>query len=426
MIQQLDNSLALLGARYRASGLPKFFEWWSAELRPLVPASIKRRCYVPREKLLMRIVSEQMELWRVSEAGVEKLDDFSVDSDSTVARERVVAALERFEEGVPAAVYCLPANSMLRKTIRLPVAAEANLLQAVMFEIDRQTPFSTNDVYHDVKIIRRDPPFMDAELLIVLKRDADKLIEHATRLGLDLQSVDVDITPLAESDALGPQPEHVNLLPPDRRARKANKRVLLNWALAVGVLLLLACLMAESLYLRNLTVTQLETQRVSLRKEALAVNELKNELDDSLGAANFLASQRELVPLTLDVLAETTQLIPVNTWVQRFQIDQTELQLQGLSDSAQQLVRLLNDSNAFDDTSPKGAFTTDQRLNKERFTVAAVIDPMAAFDVATDTPLVDEQVPETEAVNSNVESNEVNSEAEPVVTNKEEEDAITS
>lgn len=384
MKEQLENSFAILGARYRASGLPTFFDWWFAELRPLIPARVKQWFYVPSEKLLLRTVEGQLELWHASETGQRRLDSFAADTEPVQAGERIFASMDEFEEGQPIAVYCLPADVILRKTLRLPVAAEANLQQAVMFEIDRQTPFAARDVYYDVKVLQRDPPFLDVELLVVLRREADAFIERAEGLGLKLHSMDVDQLVDSEVQGSGPQPEHVNLLPVEKRARKANKRVLLNWLLVAVVVILLGLLMAETLYLRNVTLTKLEEQRDSLRAEALAVNKLKQELEDSLSAANFLASQRREVPMTLDVLAEATYLLPEHTWVQRLQINQTELQLQGLSDSAQQLVELINNSDAFDETSFKGAISTDQRLNKERFTSASIIDPGVPY-VAPDT-----------------------------------------
>lgn len=376
MIAQLDKVSAMFTARYHATGIPRFLGWWTGELAPLIPPRIKRLFAVPHEQMLICADADSIYLWQASDQGRRLLDTLERDGDPDQSRARIVASLDEFKEGTPAAVYCIPADSVLNKSIRMPAAAETNLRQAVAFEIDRQTPFSAQEVYFDLQIIDREPPFLNVDLILAQRGQVDAYLEHMRGLGLRLQGVDVNVCSDARSE---PEPMQVNLLPREQRVTKANKRVRMNWMLAGLALLLLVVVMAESLYLRAQTIEHLQAQRDAVRSEALQVIKLRQNLDESLAAANFLADKRADTPLTLEVLAGVTSRLPEDTWVQRFQINENELQLQGLSDGAQKLIESLNDAGALSATFFKGAISTDQRLNKERFTSASTIDPRAAF-----------------------------------------------
>ncbi len=400
---QLDKLLAMIKARYHATGIARFLEWWKGELAPLVPPRVKRLFSVPHEQLLISATEQHIYLWQANEAGIRLLDALERDGDVEQARARIVACLDEFQEGTPAAVYCVPADQVLHKSIRMPAAAEANLHQAVTFEIDRQTPFSVNNVYFDLQIVNREPPFLGVDLILAQRSQIDAYVEQMGELGVRLQGIDINVAESAgDQPAVQPETKGVNLLARELRVHKANKRVRMNWALAGVAVLLLVVVMAESLYLRSQTITQLQAQRDAMRSEAFQVNELRQQLSERLEAANFLAEKRANTPLTLEVLAGVTSRIPEDTWVQRFQINDKELQLQGLSDGAQKLVESLNTSGALSDTYFKGAISSDQRLNKERFTSASTIDPAAPFvsltveqDDAVETEADDDASPET-------------------------------
>lgn len=384
MLETLGKYSAIARSRYQASGLPRFLAWWTGELRPLLPPAVMRWFEVPGEQLLITSSTTEWLLWRSGKNGEQLLDRLVMDADPEQLRERLQACLDRFQEALTAVIYCLPSAQLLCKRLRLPLAAEANLSQAVGFELDRQTPFKADEVYFDVKVVQRDAPFIDVDLYIILRTEVEAKLQQLARLGLKLQGVDIDrANDIAGSDANPPQPLQINLLPPTQRVRRSNRRVRSNWLLAAAALVLLALFMAETLYLRGNTLQQLQQQRDGLRTEAMQVSKLEQQLDEAVEAANFLAEQQAQTPQMLDVLAEVTALLPQHTWIQRLQITGKELELLGLSDSSQQMIELLDDSGMLDKTSFKGTIATDRRLNKERFTATAQINPDSRFSAPT-------------------------------------------
>jgi general secretion pathway protein L len=363
-------------ARYQTSGLPAFMRWWWGELRPLVPDALMRAFEVPGERLLITSHDGQWLLWRAGSDEVALLDRLDMDADPAQSRDRVQASLDRFEDALTGIVHCLPHADLLSKRLRLPVAAESNLQQAVGFELDRQTPFRREDVYYDVHVVRREPPFIDADLYLVPRERVDGPVQQLGRLGLTLQGVDIDGERAGDAP---PAPLQVNLLPREQRARRSNRRVRINTLLGAAAVVLVALLMAQSLYLRGQTLTELTAQRDALRSEALEVARLQQRLDDAIDGANFLAEQQAVTADPLDVIAEVTQRLPTDTWIQRLQINGTELEVLGLSDRSQTLVERLDGSPLFEGTSFKGTIASDRRLDKERFTATATIDPAAAY-----------------------------------------------
>jgi len=408
VFEALGKYGAIVRTRYQTSGLPRFLEWWRGELRPLIPPSVMRWFEVPGEKLLITSTATEWLLWRSGKAGEQLLDRLAIDTDPEQLRERLQACLDRFQEALTAVIYCLPSAQSLCKRLRLPIAVEANLQQAVGFELDRQTPFKADEVYYDVKVVQRDAPFIDVDLFIILRSEVDAKLQQLARLGLNLQGVDIDrAVDAKDAGQSPPQPLQINLLPPDKRGRRSNRRVRINWALAASALVLVALLMFETLYLRGNTLQQLQQQRDALRSEAMQVSKLEQQLDEAIEAANFLAEQQARTPMMLDVLAEVTSLLPEHTWILRMQMTGKELELLGLSDSSQQMIELLDQSEMLGNTSFKGTIATDRRLNKERFTATAQIDPDSRFTGSAQSE--PEATAETDAVNADVEAIEAGS-----------------
>ncbi|RBG36825.1 general secretion pathway protein GspL, partial [Xanthomonas oryzae pv. oryzae] len=112
-------------------------------------------------------------------------------------------------------------------------AAAARLQDVARFEIDRQTPFTADQVYFDARVldVREDGQF-DAELVVVPRRMIDGPAGVPDAWNSALSGIDV-------TDAKG-LPLGVNLLPPARRLRRSDPMQRWNLLLAASALVLLA------------------------------------------------------------------------------------------------------------------------------------------------------------------------------------------
>lgn len=367
----LQEQVARLSARYQASPLPAFLAWWGGELLSVLPEHWRQRIWPPRERLLVNQVEGRIHLWRASGAQCEEVLAIDPEHDEEFARDQVQQLLSSYPDAPPHTLLCLPQAQVLNRRLTMPAAAEAALGQALAFEMDRHTPFANADVYFDYHIASRekDENLISIDLFVCLRDTLDRLCHAVERVGLKLEGVDINLAGVGGE----PKPAGANLLPEHRRVRHSSRRTRFNWVVAGLAVFLLGAVMAESLYLQEKTIQHLEEELESSQQEARIVRNLRSELEDAMAAAGFLGERKRNSPAIMAVLGEVSQLLPSDTWVQRMQVTGTELQLQGLSDGAQRLIELLNSASVLEGTYFKGATTTDQRLNKERFTVAANI-----------------------------------------------------
>ena len=69
----------------------------------------------------------------------------------------------------------------MHKTLDLPLAAAENLREVLTFEMDRQTPFTADQVYFDYQIVQRDNTNgrISVEMTAVHRADVDTAIQRA-------------------------------------------------------------------------------------------------------------------------------------------------------------------------------------------------------------------------------------------------------
>ncbi|NKI35076.1 PilN domain-containing protein [Wenzhouxiangella sp. XN79A] len=372
MIQNLaDNLQDAVRRRYRATPLPAFFAWWGGELAPLVPATLRRRWMPPKPQLWI-VPAEtgggDLRILRVGDSPAVA-DVFGAGEDLDLLRDRWRDLQAGFEDGRPEVRLCLHEDDVLALPIELPAAIESNLAQALKFQIDQVSPFSPDQVYFDHRVAAHDHEHgrLQVELRMVPRETVDGLLERLRAVGVVIHRVDT-LRPGDEAE-----PEGFNLLPDERRPHYVHARARFNLVLAGLLVLLAGLIMAQSLILRERTVNRLTEDADRLRTEARQVMALQQRLEESLLAANFLAEKRAAQPPAIELLAETTRLLPDDIWLQRFQLQGQEMTVQGLTNGSQRVINLLNESELLRDTEIRGNITMDPRSGKERFTTTSQV-----------------------------------------------------
>ncbi|MGD9021448.1 MAG: PilN domain-containing protein, partial [Lysobacterales bacterium] len=161
------------------------------------------------------------------------------------------------------------------------------------------------------------------------------------------------------------------LLPEEERFHIVNQQVRLNWMLAAGTVMVLVFVMAQSLWLRQHQVEELNEAIEAVRSEALAVQQIRKQIDDAAEAAGFLQQRKMQNHYKSEILAELTRLLPDNTYLDRLSMHSDTSQMQGKSDNAQSLIELVNESPYFESASFRGPTRFDSRTRKEIFDLTA-------------------------------------------------------
>jgi general secretion pathway protein L len=366
------NQLEHWRLRVQTSGAAQFLRWWKGELLQLLPSGLRARLAHAQGRVLVRVhpTPDPGELalsWHEGDLD-QTLDVFALDQDLPVQRQRIADLLHERDYHEAPRDLLLEDSQVLSKRVFMPLAAEGNLRQALGYEMDRHTPFAASDVYFDYRVLERDRERaqLEVELKVTPKTVVDERVELLAPRGLAPTGVDV----LTEQGPVG-----LNLLPPDQRFRMSRRRTRINALLAAVTLLLLAGLMAQSLWLRQRQIDQVNEAIEAVRAEARSVQQIREQIEDASEAAGFMMNRRVSVPPTVEVLAEATRLLPDDTYLDRFRVWEGNVQMQGKSANAQQLIELINESRLFEDTEFRGSTRTDRRSGREIFDLRAALEP---------------------------------------------------
>ena len=390
----LQSAREQLSARYRSTPIPAFLAWWGDELSSLVPEQLAGRMMPPKPELWILPAATGGGDLRIVKPGsdqVQAIDVFGAGENVEILSNRWNDILAEFTEGQPEIRLCLAPEHYLALPVELPAAVENNLEQALIYQLDQLSPFRADQVYFDQRVHQPNPGDANArsgkrsqiqvELRLVPKAQLTPLLERLQALGIAVHAVD---TLSAAPEA---QPEGFNLLPAAQRAIYVHERARFNGWLALGLVALLALVMVQSLWLRQNTADQLQVEADQLRVEARAVAELRQELEQSLLAANFLSDRRAAFPAAIELLAEITTIMPNDIWLQRLQMRGDQVIVQGLTEGSQRVIEIMNESPLLDSPGFERAISIDQASGQENFTTAATLLPFSMVELPEPVPV---------------------------------------
>lgn len=363
----IDRQLARLRVRLAKTPLPRFFAWWGAQLLACLPARWRAVLSERSESLLLDLQGEEFVVWR------EKGD--SVREYSRIRRaapvEEQAAEFRRLRNAIDdpdvRTVFVIPPERVLSRNLSLPAAAEENLRQVLAFEMDRQTPFKADQVYFDSRVLGHDANGRTArvELVLIPRGQLDEELGVLPGGATELDGVDT------WRGERGAARRHINLLPPERRARRRSMRLPLNFGLAALAILLLLVNMNQSLANRAAAVEAMRAEVQQASQEARQVSTLRQTLVDSIEGANFLTERKRKGPLMVGLINDLTTRIPLDTYLERLQIESNQVQLQGQAEEASKLIALLGASPCLGNPGFQGQVQPDARTGKDRFQINA-------------------------------------------------------
>lgn len=363
--------------RLAQTPLPRFFAWWGGQLLACLPPRLRAFLADGPGALLLGRDGNELVVWREQADGIREHTRI----DATQAAEALQAELQRLREQIAdpglRSVYMVAPGQVLVRTLGLPIAAEENLRQVLAFEMDRQTPFKADQVAYDARVLERDPARrqLQVELVLIRRGELDDQLK-ALPAGVELDAVDSWLT------AAGGRRRGGNLLPPERRAKRRDLRLPLNLGLGAAVLVLVAINMSQFLANRAAAVESMRAEVELARAQARDVAELRKSLSDSVAGANFLTDRKRREPLAVALLDDLTRRLPLDTYLERLQIDRNQVQIQGQAAEAARLISLLGESACLQNPGFQGQVQPDPRTGKERFQINAQLRECHPADTA--------------------------------------------
>ncbi|PSL16114.1 general secretion pathway protein L [Marinobacterium halophilum] len=336
-----------------SSRIRQFWRWWLTELEASIPLGWRRRLQSRERRLTFTGDTFEVDAGgRTLRIGIDQL-----------ATDPVLKTWHTQDKGQGRLLISLPLTELLHKVIQLPAATEPRLQAVLGFELDRHTPFSAEQASYGYRVLRRDRAArrIEVELFVLPNARRQRLLQALAEAGLRPDWV---LPAGGENDThLRSQ---LNLLPetvqPHRQARY-------RWPLAalVGVSILLVA----AFYLQSRHLQRLQVALEPLQQQAEVAQAVRSEADTLEQSWRFLYARRLAQPSTLELLDELTRRLPDNTWLSRLDLEGGELQVQGESSSASDLISQLEDSALLQDVSFTSPVTINPRSRKERFSLRA-------------------------------------------------------
>lgn len=368
------SALGRIGARL-GPGAGGFLSWWGRSLAQLLPSRLRRALELEPGRLLLQPADGTVGLLLQREQQLDAAASLDAAAlDLAGGRDPFAAVLDPRSRQLPRWLL-LPAESALVRTLRLPAAAGSRLREVAGFEVERQTPFTSDAVVFDARAVGpAGEGQLDVALVVVPKARLQPRLAAlgpvaGTLAGVDVQGVDG-------------QPLGVNLLPMAQRHRLRDPWATVNRVLAAVAVLALVAAAAQILDNRREAADALEAlvadRAEASRGEADGLRQARLLLEGQ----GFLERTRAARPPTTAVLAELTRRLPDDTYLESLSIRGDELTMVGLGRNPAALVGQLQGADLWRSPALAGAVMPDPASGRDRFTLTAKL----ATPAATATP----------------------------------------
>jgi general secretion pathway protein L len=345
--------------------ISRFFVWWFGELAACVPGRV--RAHFRRRSAALALMPDNGDMTFALHRGGSSRDLGRIRFDAKMEPRRALAELLR---GISVrdvdVVMNLPADKVLRRSVRLPLAAQENLREVLAFEMDRHTPFKAGEVAFDYRVSSADAESkrLDVDLVVVPRELVERAGSIAESFGLALDRISI----VGEE---GQGNRAFNLLahgsPPGHSA--SQHRLLTGLAVLAAILAAVAVYLP--LHLKERSLAAYERQLAEARAAALDAEELKSHLTARLEHGRFLIDRRLATPAATTLLAEVTERLPDDTWLVQLRLLGNALILSGFSPAAAALIAELEESPLLSEVRFGSPVTADPRVGNERFNISA-------------------------------------------------------
>ncbi len=322
-----------------APSLDRFLGWWLGELGSLVPSPLRAVMAARRGAIMFEATQTGVEVGRLSPEGRSVSSVIRADSGSRRARSLLRAARRKRSR----VFVRLSADDVLFTTILVPVAARKNLRAVVGFQIEKQTPFRTDEVFFGCRANGRadEAGQIRIGVLLVPRETVRERLDQVRALGCEPTGILV-----CRSDRTG-EDDIIDLVENGR-----SRAIRQSHARAKLILAGLAIALAAAAI-----VLPFENQRRELRQAQETATFARESANKTLSLASRIATtmerryfvvhrKREMTPM-VQVINDLTRRMPDDVWVAQLTATGSTVRVHAFAPSAPQLVAILEDTPEF-------------------------------------------------------------------------------
>jgi general secretion pathway protein L len=342
----------------------QFLDWWGAQLLSFVPPALRSWSPAGDDGLVAEARdldgATQIDLLRRRDGTLTPLGRFTRDRHGLDELRVLVERLGRERR----AVLRLPDDAILIKDLSLPVAAERELAQVAAYEMDRETPFTVEEVHWDVTVTHRDRASgrIEAMLRLVPRFRVDDTVRWLESAGLRPVAIEAGsrFAPVARVQ-----------LPQAGASASAGRRVVAVLAGTCAVLFILA--LALPFVRQSLALGDVEARIEALKPQIAEVEGLKGGLGGP--GAGPVALEAARVGNALAILAALTDAVPDHSYVTDLSLEARRLTLVGRSSRSTDLLSALARTPQFRTAAFAAPVSRIEGSDLESFTITADVAP---------------------------------------------------
>ncbi|MEN9596637.1 MAG: hypothetical protein RL236_1071 [Pseudomonadota bacterium] len=361
-----------------------FLRWWGCELAFLIPIKVRQFFQAPRTAIIIQPMGEQFDFSYEINGVQKKLVTIARDISKVNVVQKLLSNDNRFKDAI--FILRLSHHEVLSKTLNLPLAAQANVSKVVHYELDRYSPFQAEKVYFATRIesIDTEAAQLIVQLIFMPRKLLETLYADCKMLGISLDFVESENFPndLQQLHCL------YNLLPPHLQPKIANTPRRIIAGLVMSLVFLIVASLTLPVWLEYEAVENLQTKIAKIDKEVKVVKTLQAEMDVIREENQVLINDKTATPNVVAILNEISVLMKDDSWLSYLQYSEGQVQLQGESPKASNLLTDLEASDYFAKVNFASPVTQDKASGMERFQISAEItkpENIGSTDITTET-----------------------------------------
>jgi general secretion pathway protein L len=356
-----------MALKFNGTMIREFFGWWCEQLATLLPAVVRGR----NPDAAGFVVLDLQSPLGVSPATIEVTQPgrkhLPLDRQTLTLTETGLGQLRSVlgpALRIPSRLR-LPVGILLQRDVVLPIAAEYAPDQVLQYELDRLTPFRTDEVFWSYRVIQRDRVHgrLHLRLTLALREALAPLLET-------LRSAGVAPGQLEARSAPGGAWRRIELGVTAERRRRPMRRVAL--ALCAG----LALAVVVTPFVRQSLALAAAQARIDALAPAMAeASGLRQLLAAAAAGGDVMQAARQRLGDPLQAVVAVTEALPDDTFLTNLTLHQRRLTLDGQSAAAVKLIARLSSEPAIRNPAFTAPVTRSDGGRADQFSIGAELTP---------------------------------------------------
>jgi general secretion pathway protein L len=346
------------------SALEAFVRWWAAELWACLPARWQDRLRHRTVHYLVRLADDQKRVVVVERNNARPRCAFAL-APETKQEAASLAEIQRAIRKEWARFDILvPEEFIARRQMKVPLAAKDNLRETLNVELDRFTRFEHTQVYFDHTVIEtnHESGTVTLALAIVERAVVDEPATALRNAGLRPSGA-----LLWREGAKSPDATFFSL-PTGPSARMVR---MTTAALVVLVLALDVAAAYIPLGLKIDALGDLQARLEIIKPKVETALELERTLMELRTREGYLIALKNQTPSMSEVVGELARTLPDSAWLERLQVGDGRVQLEGFAGASAELIATLDGSPLLSDVRFAWPIAADATANADRFDISA-------------------------------------------------------